>query len=107
MCTSFPYRSASRQKAELRGMKPLSTAALAGTGLLLSFISSAAAQFVCTGSNVTNTYNASVTDLGCWTDAPDRTLGGTQVNFATNDVAECANYCGYNGWNYSAVEYTT
>lgn len=91
-------------------MNPFSTAALAGTGLIVSILFSAAAQnsgFICTGSNPINTYNASVTNLGCWTDAPDRTLSGTQVNFATNDVAQCANYCGYNGWTYSGVQYTT
>ncbi|KAK3670638.1 hypothetical protein LTR78_009473 [Recurvomyces mirabilis] len=79
-------------------------------GLSLVTLPSALAQndsFVCTGINAANTFNASTTYLGCWTDDTVRTLNGPQINIAQNDPQVCANACGYRGYNISAVEYTT
>jgi beta-D-xylosidase 4 len=64
-------------------------------------------KFVCTGVNEENNYNATVSYLGCYTDAVERTLDGKQTNIARNDAKSCANFCGYLGYKYSAMEYTT
>jgi hypothetical protein len=63
--------------------------------------------FKCTGTNPAATYNASITSLGCWTDATVRTLNGKETTSANNDPQSCANTCGYLGYNISGVEYTT
>jgi beta-D-xylosidase 4 len=70
-------------------------------------VSAQDSDFVCTGVNEENNYNASVSYLGCYTDAVERTLNGKQINIARNDAKSCGNYCGYLGYKYSAMEFTT
>lgn len=64
-------------------------------------------SFVCTGVNEAYNYNASISYLGCHTDADTRYLDGPQISIPQNDPQVCANKCGYQGYHYSAVEYTT
>ncbi|SMR48369.1 unnamed protein product [Zymoseptoria tritici ST99CH_1A5] len=64
-------------------------------------------NFVCTGVNEAYNYNASISYLGCHTDADTRYLDGPQISIPQNDPQVCANKCGYQGYKYSAVEYTT
>jgi beta-D-xylosidase 4 len=48
-----------------------------------------------------------VTYLRCYTDAVERKLDGKQTNITKNDAQSCGNYCGYLGYRYSTMEYTT
>ncbi|KAF5541770.1 glycoside hydrolase [Fusarium mexicanum] len=68
----------------------------------------AAAQsspFVCTGVAPFSDYTASTQSLGCYTDSTQRILTSLEQDLSQNTPQLCANFCGSQGYTFSATEY--
>jgi hypothetical protein len=69
----------------------------------------ASAEFTCVATeDKAESYNASITHLGCFPDASVRVLRGGMISpGAANSPQYCADQCGSHGYKYAGVEYWT